>query len=399
MTYKPWTEPPKTAFGDLRTAELSPIFQQSFEYTVDNTELTNNTVVAGGTVTQASAMAVISSSTTTGSTAEMMSLRHAKYRSGFGGLLRFTTLFTAGVAATVQYAGLADETGSSAAYKNGYMVGLDGDTFGFHRFQNDVKVSIALSAWDDPLDGTGPSGMTIDLTKLNVWELRFQFLGAGAFEIWVEDDSTGAFVLGHRVLYANLNTTPSTHNPNFHATFFVDNKATTSNLVLKTASMAYFVEGKNEFIELQQPQFSSGDQAAAAVTTEVAVFTIRNKATYVSKTNFIDILIEHFSGSIEAVAANNLGSIRLVKNATLGGTPSYSDINTSDSVVDIDTAGTTVTGGKEIIGDQLAGKNDKFSENLVDYKIILAPGDTLTLAATSVSSATFNADCLWKELF
>ena len=31
----------KTAFGDLRVAELSPIFQVSFEFTVTNTEISD----------------------------------------------------------------------------------------------------------------------------------------------------------------------------------------------------------------------------------------------------------------------------------------------------------------------------------------------------------------------
>ena len=63
----------KTAFDELLVAELHPQIQQSFEYTVDNTDLTENTVVNGGTVTQASGMAVLGTSTTTASTAFMES--------------------------------------------------------------------------------------------------------------------------------------------------------------------------------------------------------------------------------------------------------------------------------------------------------------------------------------
>lgn len=117
--------------------------------------------------------------------------------------------------------------------------------------------TVAQSAWDDPLDGTGESGMTIDLTKLNVFEIRFQYLGGGKITFHVEDDSTGDFVEFHKILYANLNTSPSTHNPNFHFFVYANNKATTSNLVVKSASYAYFVEGKTEATELHQPQFSS----------------------------------------------------------------------------------------------------------------------------------------------
>lgn len=390
---------PLTAFGDLRVAELTPVFQYSFEYTVGNTELNTNTVANDGTVTQASAMAVVGTSTTTASTACLQTKRHARYRSGLGGLLRFTGKFTSGVAATEQYLGLADEFGSSAAFKNGYMVGFDGGTFGFHRFQNDAKITVTQASWDDPLDGTGASGMTVDLLKLNVWEIRFQYLGAGAITLCIEDDSTGLFIPVHTVLYANLNTTPSVHNPNFHGTIWVNNAGTTSDLVVSSASMSYFIEGKTELEGMYQPQQSTGVQSTASITTELAVMTIRNKTTYISKTNFVDILIENIVASIEASAANNLGSVTLTKNATLGGVPSYSDINTSDSVVDMDTAGTTVTGGKHIISIPLAGKNDKFVDNLVPFTLSLAPGETLTLSGISVASATIQASLLWKELF
>ena len=390
---------PKTAFGDVRTAELSPIFQYSFEYTVDNTDLMTNTVANGGTITQANGMGICTTSTTTGSTAMLQTKTHAKYKTGLGGMLRYTTIFTPGVATTEQYAGLADVVGSSAAFKNGYMVGFDGDTFGFHRFQNDVKTSVAQSAWDDPLDGTGASGMTIDLTKLNVWQIQYQYLGGGAIILSVESDSTGNFVEVHRILYANLNITPSTYNPNYHGILFVNNAGTTSNLILSTASVAYFSEGKSEFTFLHRPQQSTGLISKSGITSEIAMFTIRNKALYATKDNFVDILLERIVASIEANAANNLGSVRLVKNATLGGTPSYTDINTTNSVVDIDIAGTTVTGGTEILPIPLAGRNDKEGENLMPYRIILQANETLTVAGFSSNQAIIEVSGLWKELF
>jgi len=390
---------PLTAFGDVRTAELSPIFQGSFEYTVDNTDLCENTKTGAATVTQADGMLVLSTTTTTGSTAKHNSKIHARYRAGLGGVLRFTALFTSPVAGTEQLCGLADETGSTAAFKNGYMVGYYGTDFGFHRFQNDAVTTVALEDWDDPLDGTGPSGMTLDPTKLNVFFVAFQYLGAGAIRLWVEDAATGDMINAHTILYANLNTSPSTHNPNFHAMYWVDNGATTSNIQLKAASYGYFIEGKTGNIEYHQPQNSSGIKTKNTVTSEVAILTIMVKSTYASKTNFIDIQLERIAASIEASAANNLGYIRLVKNATLGGSPSYSDINATNSVVEIDNSGTTVTGGTNILTTPLAGRNDKAIESLLDYKIILQAGDTLTISGVSTSSATINAAMLWKELF
>lgn len=388
-----------TSFGEQLVAELSPIFQSSFEYTVNNTDLTTNFVTNGGTVTQATGMAIVGTSTTTASTAFLHSKRRARYRAGFGGLLRFTAKFTSPVAATIQYIGLADAHGSSAEFVNGLTIGYTGMTFGFQRWQNDVLIDIPQSAWDDPLDGTGPSGMTIDQTKLNVYAIGFQYLGAGAITLWVEDDSTGILVKAHTILYANLNTTPSTYNPNYLMMIHVDNLGTTSDLVVSCSSYGYFTEGKTALTETHQPFFSSGIQQTTSITTEVAVFTIRNKSTYVSKINYIDILLEAISVSIEANAANNLGTIRVVKNTTLGGTPSYADISTSNSVIDIDVNGTTLTGGTELFSFFLAGKNDNLFHELKGHGFLLAPGETLTVSALSANSATVDASILWKEIF
>ena len=170
---------PKTAFGDLRVAELTPVLQFSFEYTVDNTELTTQIKTGSGTVTQADAMAVASTGTTTSSISRQICHQHVRYRAGLGGLMRFTALFTQGVANTSQWVGLLGSTGSTADFQNGFAVGYNGTTFGVGRFSNDSLTFTALSACDDPLDGTGKSGMTVDPTKLNVFFIQYQYLGAG----------------------------------------------------------------------------------------------------------------------------------------------------------------------------------------------------------------------------
>lgn len=390
---------PLTAFGDLRTAELSPIFNGSFNYTVDNTDLNDNSLVNGGTVTQAEAMVVMATSATTGSNALFQSKQHGKYRPGQGGLLRFTALFTSGVAGTDQLVGLADDQGSAQPFKNGYMVGYSGTTFAFHRFVNDTSVPVTQANWDDPMDGTGASGMTLDHTKINVFEIQFQYLGAGAITLLIEDDSTGQFVKAHTVLYANKNITPSAFNPNFHHTMWVDNGVTTSNVIVKSSSYGFFVEGKTDLINTHQPQFGTGNREKTTVTTAVPIFTIRNKSNYVSKSNFIDIVLERFSVSIEASSANNLGELIVIKNGTLGGTPSFSDINTTNSVIEIDESATSISGGQNLFGTTLAGKNDKESDNIIELEIILNSGDSLSFVGASANSATINAETLWKELF
>jgi hypothetical protein len=387
-----------TAFGELLVGQLSPLFQNSFEYTVDNTDLAEKTLVADGTVTQGNGMAIVNTTTTTASSAKYESNKLAKYRPGMGGLARFTTLFTTGIAGTEQFMGLLDVEGVGAAFLNGYAIGYDGVTFGVHRFSNDVLTTIALADCDDPLDGSGLSGMTIDTTKLNVFEIRYQYLGAGAIQFFIED-GTGKFALFHTIFYANLNTEPSVHNPNFHLTMWVNNGGTTTDIIMKSASYAYFIEGLTRFLEIHRPHNSSGIRQKTSVVGEVAIVTVRNKSTYSGKANFIDMLLENLTASIESSGANNLGSIRFVKNATLGGTPSYTDINTVNSVAEYDVAGTTVTGGKELLALPLAGKNDKIDKDLNPFIFLLKHGETITVSGQSAGAATINTSILWSELF
>jgi hypothetical protein len=312
--------------------------------------------------------------------------------------MRFTALFTTGVAGTSQWAGLIGSAGTSADLVDGLVIGYSGATFGIARFQNDVLNFTALADCDDPLDGTGASGIILNPAKLNVFAIQYQYLGAGAINFFVEN-GVGNLVQFHQIKYSGLYTVPSVYNPNFHLGLYANNKATTSNIVMKTGSMAYFVEGHTDISETHQYILSSGRIQKTGVTTEIALFTIRNKSTYASKANLISINLLRLSLGIQANAANNLGQFRIIKNATLGGSPSYADINTTNSLVDIDYAGTTITNGVELFSGDLAGQNDKITENLKDFKITLHPGNTITVGIQSSNSATLNGSLMWKELF
>jgi hypothetical protein len=42
-----------------------------------------------------------------------------------------------------------------------------------------VDTRVPQSAWSDPLDGTGPSGYTLDLTRMQMWYIDYSWYGAG----------------------------------------------------------------------------------------------------------------------------------------------------------------------------------------------------------------------------
>jgi hypothetical protein len=42
-----------------------------------------------------------------------------------------------------------------------------------------IDIKVPQSQWTDPLDGTGPSGFTLDLTKMQMWYIDYSWYGAG----------------------------------------------------------------------------------------------------------------------------------------------------------------------------------------------------------------------------
>lgn len=381
---------PKTSFGELEVANPTPVVQADFIYNV-NDDVVDSTTTGSGTITQADAMVVLQTGAASSSSAEVCTKRLVKYRPGQGIHVRGTALFTTGVANSTQIFGAGDDV-------DGLFFGYNGAAFGILRRSNNVDTWTAQTAWNgDVMDGSGsannPSGRTLDPTKGNVYEIQFQWLGFGKIVFAIEDESTGEFIPVHSIPYANNNTVPSLYNPSFPICWQVENTTNTTNLTLKGASCCGEVEGKIEYLG---PRNSIGN-TKTGVTTLTNIVTIRNKTSFASKTNRTPINISKYTVAVD-VGGNNTAEYQLILNATLGGTPSYTDISTNTSVVDYDTAGTTVSGGKNLDFGAL-GKTD--SANVVPdiADIILYPGDTLTIAVSAGASAEATAAVRWVEDF
>lgn len=70
-----------------------------------------------------------------------------------------------------------------------------------------VDTAVAQAAWSlDPLNGTGPSGITLDVTKTQILVIDFQWLGVGRVRVGFDID--GMIVYCHEFL--NANTTQTT---------------------------------------------------------------------------------------------------------------------------------------------------------------------------------------------
>lgn len=378
------TPNPLTAFGNLDVAEQSPRIQLQFPYNVNLAEV-STTVTGSGAVSHSQPFAVVSTTATTSSSAKVASKNNIHYRTGQGGNVLFTAIFTTGVAGSTQIVGLGDSV-------DGLFFGYNGATFGINRRYNSSDNWIAQSSWNvDPMDGTGPSGQTLVPTNGNVYRIQYQWLGFGMIKFYIENTNTGMLQLVHEIKYANTSTNTTLLNPSMPLTFEAANTTNDTDIVVKVSSMAAFVEGKliNTGI-----QFAKG--ASLAVTTQAAIWTLKCNAAFNSITNkkYIQPLMISL-----APTANIILTYELILNATLGGSPSYTDISATTSVASFDVAGTTVTGGRTV-GVFYVNGNNNITIDLSDQNIILNAGDTLTIAGTSSGvSSTAAAALTWVEQF
>jgi hypothetical protein len=380
---------PLSAFGDLRTTELTPQVEVTFPYNI-NTDIVTATVTNGATVTTADSMLAVTTGTNSAGDGKMESRKILKYRSGLGGLARFTAMFTTGVANSKQEAGVGNDD-------DGFFFGYNGAAFGILRLHNGTEEWIPQTSWNvDTMDGGNgdgnPTAMLLDPTKLNVYQIQFQWLGAGQITFYIENSANGIYSPVHAISYANQFALPSIYNPSLPVQVHASNSGNTSSLVVQSSSMAAFVEGKNI---VTGPTNSTYNESAG---TNPTYFNLRNKSTYPDAsgiTNRVRIYLRMMSVGNDK---NALMRFIIYREATLTGTPSYSNVNSDNSVMEVDTTATYNTGG-EIVFQAVVGKDSGQVYLLSDLDILLVPGEVLTIVGIVASGSTTSAALEWQEDF
>jgi len=115
---------PRSAFGEISVAQHTPVVQVQFPYNINEeilVERSNN-----GASSVANDKLKVSTGAAANQSSQVMTKALVKYNPGQGGLVRFTALFTTGVAGSTQYIGLGGAG-------DGYFFGFSGTSFGVLR--------------------------------------------------------------------------------------------------------------------------------------------------------------------------------------------------------------------------------------------------------------------------
>lgn len=259
----------------------------------------------------------------------------------------------------------------------------------------------------DKMDGsnsieTNPSGMTLDHTKLNVYQIAMRWLGAGVISYAMEDESSGSLVYVHREHYVNQHTTPHIQNPSFKITYAAFNSTNTSNITLIGASMYGAIEGTIHLNELTRSKNISKtslakDSVHHCMTIKNSVVT--NGLAGANNGNYIinakEAIIKSLSLSIQG---NDPANVYLFFDPEgFSGTHLYNLIPSCNEVYSSAT-GTFNMATDTPIYTGLVGINGTINVDLSAYRITVPPGSQISVAVTSTSIIS-RMDCalVWSE--
>jgi hypothetical protein len=357
-----------TAFGEMKVADYEPIAAWTFPYNI-NQFLVTGDVSNGGSVTHSGSFAIVSTGTAANGSSTIRTRKAIRYQPRLSGQIAFTATYTQGLANSLQIVGYGDEV-------DGFFFGYDGEQFGILRRNNGVDLWTVQQDWSEGVFGD------YDPTQLNVYQIQFQWLGAGEIRFYIEDPEVGGFVLVHRIKIANSGSDVSIQNPSLPISVFVENTGNTSDIVVRTPSASGGLEGRAENQSLRIVQGAAGLENIAG--TVEPILSVQNPLIYQGIANRLSTRPTLLTIAT-AGTGNTLVQFFVTLNSTLTGA-AFTAIDPNASPVESDTTATAVLGGRFITGTQIPIQ-DKLVIDLSSIDITIEPGDILTVAALSLGSS------------
>jgi hypothetical protein len=164
------------SFNRLKVAPPYLLFDSSFKYSLQAKVFIQD-VLTGATITHDSARAAarLNCSASAGSRARFRSRNYFPYSPAFTNTVTASFNMQGSVVGVTKRVGMYDENnGYVLEAHNGIVrVGIRSAISGSTNYANQ-------SSWNiDPMDGSGPSGLTLDISKQQILVIQYQWLGSG----------------------------------------------------------------------------------------------------------------------------------------------------------------------------------------------------------------------------
>ena len=390
-----------TAFGRQRTAEPFTVFASKFQYDAQPLLFVTSTSGTGTVAKTANESSVTLSTggTASGATAILQSKQYFPYEPGKTQLAMLTGLMGAIKANVAQRIGYFDANDGVFFYQDGTNLGVAVRT---STSGSPVTTLIPQSTWNlDKLDGTGPSGITVNTAATQIFVIDLQWLGVGRVRFGFDINGTVIYV--HQVLNANNGqTSPYMNTATLPLRWEITNTGTAaSTTTLKAICGTLISEGGQELPGVLQFSATNGS-TTIGVTTRRPILSVQVKTTFNSITNRETII----PGTLNIFNDQSI-FFEVVFNGTLTGA-SFASVGTN-SGMNFDTAATSISGGIVVSSGYIGTAKSSASSGLFSNPVLIqAPftldfagttGDILTIVATSLSgTANVGASVDWIEV-
>ena len=227
---------------------------------------------------------------------------------------------------------------------NGIYIQLDNNTVSFVERSLVTglvtETVVPQSSWNaDKLDGTGPSRVTLDITKAQILFMDIEWLGEGTIRVGFIID--GVFIICHRFNHANLITSTYITTASLPLRYEITNTGVTaSTSTLKQVCSTVISEGGYELRGAQQAVGTpiTTPRTFAVAGTYYPIIGLKLTATA------LDAIVIATAISILGLGNGKNYAWRVVQGGTItGGAWVPAGV---DSAVEYNITGTSVTGGR-----------------------------------------------------
>ena len=284
---------------------------------------------------------------------------------------------------------------------NGYYLEQNNSTVSFveRSFVSGVLVNTPIdqSDWNvDPMDGSGPSGITLDLTKAQILFMDFEWLGVGTVRIGFVID--GNFYICHKFHHANLITSTYITTASLPLRYEITNTGVTTNSsTLKQICSSVISEGGYELRGAQQAIGIpiTAPRSLAVAGTFYPIVSIKLRAGYLDGVVILTAL------SIMGVATGVYNWKIVASGTTTGGAWNPAGV---DSAVEYNITGTSFAGGRTLASGFITSTTqssvnlDILKEALFSFQLERNSFTNTSSEITLIVSASTNTELIYASM-
>lgn len=374
------------AFGRARVSQPYTLFDSQNRYAIDN-QFDTSTATGGSTTYQANEATVdLNVTTSSGSQVVRQTYRSFPYQPGKSLLILTTFVMNAAKTGLRQRVGYFNTQNGVFLQRNDSTVSLVLRTYTGGSV--DDSRAVTQANWNgDKLDGTGDSGLTLDLSKSQIFFMDVEWLGVG--NVRCGFIINGQYVVAHTFYNANDLSKVYMTTAVLPVRYEITNTtATASASTLKQICSTVISEGGYEQTSIDH--VARRTTALATIgTTFLPLVSIRLASTALGA-----VVLPNRVQVLPTTSQNY--EVALIKNPTLTGA-SWSAVSTNANV-EFDVSATATTGGSIVQTDYATASGSGGAQNLSaatgynwDSQLgasLAGVSDIYTVAIRTVSGAT-----------